>query len=110
MGKNRAFSLYDIEQFLKEAGAERINERAVVSLEEELESTVKELVDEAQVYANYAGRTRLIKSSDIRLVSEIGRAAPGKKSDAARNRIRRARKNVIRINGIVITRVHTPSE
>lgn len=67
--KNRAFSLYDIEEFIKEAGAERINEKAVVSLEEELETTVKELVDEARVYANYAGRTRNINHSDIELAA-----------------------------------------
>ncbi len=62
---NREFSLYDIEQFLREAGAEKVNERAVISLEKELEDTVKELVAEASVYANYAGRKRLIKRSDI---------------------------------------------
>jgi len=65
---NREFSLYDIEQFLREAGAERVNERAVLSLEKELEDTVKELLAEASVYANYAGRKRLIKRSDIVLL------------------------------------------
>ena len=63
----RIFSLYDIEEFLREAGAEKINERAIINLEQELENTVKEIVDEAKLYANYAGRTKLIKSSDIRL-------------------------------------------
>ena len=67
MGKNRAFSLYDIEEFLKEAGAEHINERAIESLEQELESMVNELINDARLYANYAGRTRLITNSDIRL-------------------------------------------
>lgn len=61
---NREFSLYDIEQFLREAGAEKVNEKAVLSLEKELENTVKELLAEASVYANYAGRKR-IKRSDI---------------------------------------------
>lgn len=70
MNNKRVFSLYDIEQFLKDAGAERVKEKAVVSLAQELEDTVKELVDDAQVYANYAGRTKLIKSSDIELASE----------------------------------------
>lgn len=68
MVKRRGFSLYDIEEYLKEAGAERVNEKAVVSLERELQETVNELVEEAAVYANYAGRKRLIKRSDIRLV------------------------------------------
>lgn len=72
MAKERAFSLYDVEQFLKDAGAERIHEKAVVSLEQELENTVKELVSGAKLYANYAGRKKLIKHSDIRLVKKIG--------------------------------------
>jgi len=67
--KKRAFSLYDVEQFLREAGAERINEKAVISLEKELQDTVNELVQEASVYANYAGRKKLINISDIKLAS-----------------------------------------
>ncbi len=68
MVKQRSFSLYDIEQFLKEAGAEKINEKAVITLEQELEQTVKELVGEASFYANYAGRKTVIKCSDLALV------------------------------------------
>jgi histone H3/H4 len=66
--KKREFSLYDIEQFLRDAGAERVNEKAVVSLEKELEDTVRELLDGARMYASYAGREKLVKSSDIELV------------------------------------------
>lgn len=69
VGKKREFSLYDVEQFLKEAGAERIHEKAVVSFEQELERTVHELVDQATFYANYAGRNTLIKNADIALAS-----------------------------------------
>lgn len=65
----RVFSLYDIEQFLKDEGAERVNENAVATLAKELEDTVKELVSEAQVYANYAGRTKVIRRSDIAFVT-----------------------------------------
>ncbi len=65
MARGRYFSLYDIEQFLKEAGSERINESAVMTLEKELEDTVKAWVDDAQVYANYAGRSRLVRSADL---------------------------------------------
>ncbi len=64
----RAFSLYDIEQYLREAGAEKINEKAVLSFEEELESTVTGIVNEAQIYANHAGRNTLIKREDLELV------------------------------------------
>ncbi len=73
--KSRGFSLYDIEQFLREAGAKKVNEKAVVSLEKELEDTVGELLAEASLYANYAGRKRLIKRSDIVLLHRNGQAA-----------------------------------
>jgi histone H3/H4 len=61
-----------MEQFLRDAGAERVNEKAVVSLEKELNDTVKQLVEDAQVYANYAGRKRVIKRSDIALAGAKG--------------------------------------
>ena len=75
MSKRRSFSSYDIEEFLKDAGAEKVNEGAVESLRKELETTVNELVSEATFYANYAGRKRLIKDSDIMLA---GRKAVGR--------------------------------
>jgi histone H3/H4 len=65
LAKERGFSLYDIEQFFRDAGAERVNEKAVVTLEKDLEDMVKELVSEAQIYANYAGRKTLVTRSDI---------------------------------------------
>lgn len=77
MVRKRAFSLYDIEQFLKDAGAEKTDERAVRSFGNELENTVKVLVEDAALYANYAGRRRVIKRSDIELAS-IGK--PTKRS------------------------------
>ncbi len=69
MGKSKnSFSFYDIEQFLREAGAQKINEGAVDIFEKELEETVNELIDKAKIYANYAGRKKLIKESDIALI------------------------------------------
>ncbi|MGC8651684.1 MAG: hypothetical protein ACP5UH_00310 [Candidatus Micrarchaeia archaeon] len=67
--KKRGFSLYDIEEYLKEAGAERVNEKALISFEKELEETVEDIVNGASVYANHAGRRSLIKCSDIELVN-----------------------------------------
>lgn len=63
---------------MKDAGAERINEKAVVSLEKELNDTVKQLVEDAQVYANYAGRKRLIRGSDVALAGGTGHRRSGK--------------------------------
>ncbi len=66
--RKKGFSFYDIEQFLRDAGAQKINEGAVDMFEKELEETVNELIDKAKIYANYAGRKRLIKDSDIILI------------------------------------------
>ena len=54
-----------------------MNEKAVVSLEKELNDTVKQLVEEAQVYANYAGRRRTIKRADVALAGTRGRKGRG---------------------------------
>jgi histone H3/H4 len=70
MVKRRCFSLYDIEEYLKENGAEKVSEKAVLGFESELEETVRELLGNAQFYANYAGRKRLITNSDIVMALE----------------------------------------
>lgn len=72
MGKQKGFSYYDIEEFLRDAGAKRINEGAVVSFEQELEDTVKNLINEAGMYANYAGRQKKITYSDVDMARTYG--------------------------------------
>ncbi|MGC8669909.1 MAG: hypothetical protein ACP5TL_02025 [Candidatus Micrarchaeia archaeon] len=66
--KKRGFSFYDIEEYLKDAGATKVNEKALVSFEKELEEAVDDLVNGASVYANYAGRQKIIKYSDVELM------------------------------------------
>ena len=63
----RAFSLWDMEEFLKEAGAERVTEDAVVNLEKELEKLTATLANKAMMYAAHAGRRKLIKKDDVLL-------------------------------------------
>lgn len=77
MGKKRVFSLYDIEQFLRDAGAERVTEKAAISLERELQDTVTGLISEATFYANYAGRKRLVNQSDLALAHNATSAKRG---------------------------------
>lgn len=67
----RTFSMYDVEQFIREAGAEKVNERAVVCLERELKETADHLVELAATYANHAGRTTVIRRSDVVLANGI---------------------------------------
>lgn len=92
--KQRGFSLYDIEQFLRDAGAERINERALMSFEKELEETVNELLGEATVYANYAGRKRLIKHADISLIAADRHSANSRVLQPNRRRSRYRKKSI----------------
>ena len=91
MGKQKGFSYYDIEEFLRDAGAKRINEGAVKSFEQELEDTVKNLVDEAGMYANYAGRQKRITYSDV----DMARTNSTKKRYFIKNNIRAKRTSKI---------------
>ncbi|MCL5100267.1 MAG: hypothetical protein M1158_04100 [Candidatus Marsarchaeota archaeon] len=98
--KQRGFSLYDVEEFLKKAGAERINENAVACLEREIEETVKDMVGEARLYANYAGRKALIRHSDLELIGTNGGRVlvygnPTKKRAAVRRKARPFRRPTV---------------
>ncbi len=103
--KSRGFSLYDMEQFLKDAGAEHINEEAIFCLEKELVDTLKELVSEAQVYANYAGRKRLVTTSDITFAKNNGTNLIVKRSALIKGM---APKRMKRKKSIVLREVQTP--
>lgn len=63
----RKFSLYDIEQFIREAGAERITEDAVLGLEKEIEDLAERITNGALRYAGHAGRNKLIRMEDVLL-------------------------------------------
>lgn len=63
----RRFSLYDVEQFLREAGAEKVTEDAVLNLERELEKLSDKIASKAIRYAAHAGRKKLIRREDILL-------------------------------------------
>jgi histone H3/H4 len=66
--QKREFSFYDIELFLREAGAKRIDERTMSRFERQMEEDLTQLLEEAKVYANHAGRSTVIKTSDINLI------------------------------------------
>lgn len=67
----RAFSLYDIEAFIREAGAEKVTEDAVLNLERELEKLAESVANRAAKYAAHAGRHRLIKKNDVLLAKPV---------------------------------------
>ncbi len=59
-----------MEQFIREAGAEKVTEDAVLDLEKELEKLAESITNKAMRYAEHAGRRRLIKKSDILLTKK----------------------------------------
>lgn len=72
----RAYSLYDIEQFIREAGAEKVTEDAVLNLERELEKLTETLAHKAIAYAQHAGRKKLINKRDIMLTTGLSYSKP----------------------------------
>ncbi len=67
----RAFSLYDVEQFIREAGAERVTEDAVRDLEHRLEKLTELMANRAARYAAHAGRSKLIKKQDVLFAKKV---------------------------------------
>ncbi len=57
---------WEVEKFLREAGADRVSESATEKLIEVLEDEAKEIVQRARRYAKYA-RRKVIRPEDIEL-------------------------------------------
>jgi len=87
---DRAFSLYDMEEFFKEAGAERVTEDAVLNLERELEKLTQSVANKALRYAAHAGRRKLINKNDVMLTRNgLGAVSYRKPSSHGRTVIKR---------------------
>ncbi len=67
----KEFILYEIEQFIREAGAEKVTEDAVRDLEREIEKLADTLTKKAMTYAGHAGRKKLIRTADFRLTRNL---------------------------------------
>ncbi len=70
----KEFSLNEIEQFIREAGAEKVTEDAVRDLEREIEKLANTLTKRAMTYAEHAGRRKLIRTADFALTRKIDSA------------------------------------
>ena len=68
----KSFSLYEIEQFIREAGAEKVTEDAVLRLEEEIEKLAEQMTERSRTYAQHAGR-KTIKADDVKLIFDGSR-------------------------------------
>lgn len=67
---NKTFSLYELDLFLREAGAERVTEEAVLALDRELSRLAEIMAESSMKYARHAGRNKLIKKDDVMLGNE----------------------------------------
>jgi len=66
LSSKRLIPLAAMEQIMKQAGAERVSDKAKATLKEELEEYAKKIAKDAVTYALHAGR-KTIKSGDIKL-------------------------------------------
>ena len=66
----RAFSLLDIDQFLRNAGADRVGEDASIKLCQLLEDSADEIVSKAKILARHAGRNDITRE-DIVLAANM---------------------------------------
>jgi histone H3/H4 len=67
---SKTFSLYELDLFLREAGAERVTEEAVLALDRELSKLAETIAESSIKYANHAGRSKLIRKEDVLLSNE----------------------------------------
>lgn len=98
----RAFSLYDMEEFLREAGAERVTEDAVLNLERELEKLTQSVANKALRYAAHAGRRKLINKNDVLLTRNVPGIA-GYRKPSAQGRVVLRRK-IVAANAVFASR------
>ena len=57
--------LAPVKRIIKNAGAERVSEDAVVALRDAVEETAEDLAENARAYARHAGR-KTVKKEDVR--------------------------------------------
>lgn len=70
MSKARVLSLFDSDEFLRSAGAERVGEDASRKLAEVLEDSATRIVFQAKILAGHAGRKSLTRA-DILLAAQM---------------------------------------
>ena len=74
MGR-KVFSLFELDDFLRMAGAQRVDERASAKLGELLEDNGMALLHRAKLLARHAGRRQLRKSDVMLAARMLGQAS-----------------------------------
>ncbi len=71
-----AFSLFDMDAFIRDAGAERVSEDASRKLDELLEDSAKQVLFRARILARHAGRKKIMRSDVILAARQMRGKAP----------------------------------
>lgn len=65
------FSLFEMDDVIRKAGAQRVDEKASMKLREKLEDTGLEVIMRAKVLARHAGRREITKSDILLAARQI---------------------------------------
>lgn len=65
------FSLFEMDDFIRKAGAQRIDERASKKLREKLEDTGVEVIIRAKILARHAGRREITKRDVLLAAKQV---------------------------------------
>ncbi len=74
MASKTVYSLFELDDYLRRAGAQRVDERASRKLGELLEDNGKTLLHKARVLARHAGRRQILRN-DVLLAARMLRRA-----------------------------------
>lgn len=69
--KTNCFSLFEMDDYIRKAGAERVDEKASKKLREKLEDTGVQVIMRAKQLARYAGRRQITKSDILLAARQI---------------------------------------
>ncbi len=83
----KVFSLLDMDEFIREAGAKRVNEEASIKLRDLLEDSGKEILLKAKFLANYAGRKEIRREDILLAVQYIKHTNSKKRTNTLRKDI-----------------------
>lgn len=65
------FSLFEMDDVIRKAGAQRVDEKASIKLREKLEDTGIQVIIRAKILARHAGRKEIIRSDILLAARQI---------------------------------------
>ena len=69
--RSNCFSLFEMDDYIRKGGAQRVDEKASIKLREKLEDTGVEVVLRAKVLARHAGRKEITRRDILLAAKQI---------------------------------------